>query len=40
MICMKAKNIPITGDFWLSLVFKAEAELVKLCQELQIKIPK
>ena len=39
MINMKANKVPVTGKFWLALVFRTESELKKICQEMHIKIP-
>lgn len=36
MQTIQANNLPVTGDFWLMLVFRTEQELVKICQELHI----
>jgi hypothetical protein len=36
MNTVKANGLPVTGDFWLMLVFRTEAELRQICQELNI----
>jgi hypothetical protein len=36
MLTMKANGLPVTGDFWLFLVFRTEAELRKIARELHI----
>lgn len=40
MLCVKANNLPVSGDFWLMLAFRTEAELIAIAQEMHIKIPK
>lgn len=40
MLCVKANQLPVTGDFWFMLIFRTEAELVSICHELNIRIPK
>lgn len=37
MLCVKANGNEVTGDFWFMLAFRTEAELVAICQELNIK---
>lgn len=33
----KINNVPTTGDLFLALAFRSEAELSKICSELYIK---
>lgn len=39
MLCVKANNLPVSGDFWLMLAYRTEAELVQIARELNVKIP-
>lgn len=36
MLAIKANNIPVSGDIWISLIFRTESELVKIAKELHI----
>jgi hypothetical protein len=36
MNTVKANSQPVTGDFWLMLVFRTESELRQICQEMNI----
>jgi hypothetical protein len=38
MLAVKANNLPVTGDLWLSLVFRTESELVAVARELHLVI--
>ena len=38
MLTVKANELPITGEFWLMLVFRTDKELRKIAQELNISI--
>jgi hypothetical protein len=38
MLNMRANNLPVTGEFWLMLVFRTESELKKICQEMHIAV--
>jgi hypothetical protein len=38
MLCMKANNVPVTGEAWLSFVFRSESELQQMCAELNIHV--
>ena len=37
MINMKANNLPVTGEFWLMLIFRTESELRQICHEMHIR---
>ena len=37
-ICMKANQLYISGDLFLTLAFRTEDELKNICRELGIKI--
>lgn len=39
LICAKANNIPVTGDLFFSLAFRAVSELRQIARELYIKVP-
>jgi hypothetical protein len=36
MLCVKANQLPVTGELWLGLAFRTESELKQICQELNI----
>jgi len=36
MLNVKANNIPVTGDFWLFLVFRTDSQLRTICNEMNI----
>lgn len=36
MLAIKANNIPVSGEIWISLIFRTESELVKIAKELHI----
>lgn len=36
MLNVKANGIPVTGEFWLFLVFRTDAELREICREMNI----
>ncbi len=36
MNTVRANNLPVTGEFWLMLVFRTEAELKDIAHELHI----
>ena len=36
MLNVRANNIPVTGDFWLFLVFRTDAQLRAICAEMNI----
>ena len=38
MICVKANNLPVTGEFWLMLVFRSESELKDIAKGLNISL--
>jgi hypothetical protein len=38
MTNVKANGIEVTGDFWLMLVFRTEAQLREICREMKIRI--
>jgi hypothetical protein len=38
MAVVKANGLPVTGDFWLALVFRTESELKSIARDLHIKI--
>lgn len=38
MLNVKANNIPVTGDFWLMLVFRTEVQLITICREMNIRV--
>lgn len=38
MTCVKANGLQVSADFWFMLIFRTESELVKICQELHIKV--
>lgn len=37
LVC-KANNIKSDGDIFLALCFRSESELIKICNELHIKV--
>lgn len=39
MICVKANQQVVDGDFWLMLIFRTDDQLVQLCHELNIPVP-
>ena len=38
MGCVKANNLPVTGDFWLMLVFRTESQLRQIAREIGIPV--
>lgn len=36
MLTVRANNLPVTGEFWLMLVFRTDSELREICRELNI----
>jgi len=38
MLNVKANGIPVTGEFWLMLIFRTESQLREICREMNIKI--
>jgi hypothetical protein len=38
MECVKANNLPVTGDFWLMLVFRTESQLRTIAHEIGIPV--
>lgn len=38
MECVKANNLPVTGDFWFMLVFRTESQLRQIAFELGIQV--
>lgn len=38
MINVRANNLPVTGDFWLMLVYRTDAELRNIASEMNIGI--
>lgn len=38
MNVVKANNVPVTGDFWFSLVFRTETELKQIARKLHINV--
>ena len=39
MLTIKANGHPVTGEFWLGLVFRTEQQLEQICRELHITVP-
>jgi len=38
MLTVRANNLPVTGEFWLMLVFRTEAELKDIAHGLNIRL--
>jgi hypothetical protein len=38
MECVKANGLPVTGDFWLMLVFRTETQLREIAREIGIPV--
>jgi hypothetical protein len=38
MVTMKANGIIVTGDIWLFLIFRTEAELKEIARDLNIRV--
>ena len=36
MECVKANNLPVTGDFWLMLAFRTKSQLRQIAREIGI----
>ena len=36
-LCMKANEVPVTGELFFNLIFCTETQLVKIAHELHIK---
>ena len=39
MLRVKANNLPVTGELWLTLVFCSESELAAIAADLHIRAP-
>lgn len=37
MLQIKANNLPVTGDVWISLIFASDQALIGMAQELGVK---
>ena len=36
LLCVKANNLPTTGELFFTLAFRTESELKNICRELHI----
>jgi len=37
MNTVKANGIPVSGELWITLIFRSESELKTICSEMNIK---